>query len=128
MLGYHSDVIAFDWHRFWQYLRPHLLKFLGAIGAALAVAYFNIKIPELLGVFVNALASFARIGHLDDFDASQFFMSMKAPVTNLFGLYLLQSGFTFLYILLLSQIGEEMAARLRQDLFKQVNIRAFYIS
>ena len=91
------------------------------------MAYFNIKIPELLGVFVNALAGFARIGHLDDFDATQFFMSMKTPAMNLFGLYLLQSGFTFLYILLLSQIGEQMAARLRQDLFKQVNTRAFFI-
>ncbi|XP_055301998.1 mitochondrial potassium channel ATP-binding subunit [Sitodiplosis mosellana] len=115
-----NDSIAFDWHQFWRYLKPYLLKFLGAIAAALAVAYFNIKIPELLGVFVNALAGYARIGNSDDFDATQFLMSMKAPAMNLFGMYVLQSGFTFLYILLLSQIGEQMAARLRQDLFKQI--------
>lgn len=132
LLGYQSNVIksdsiAFHWHFFWQYLRPHLLKFLGAISAALAVAYFNIKIPDLLGIFVNALAAFARIGHLDDFDATQFFMSMKTPTMNLFGLYILQSGFTFLCIFLLSQIGEQMAARLRQDLFKQVNTRACFL-
>lgn len=48
---------------------------------------------------------------------------MKRPALNLFGMYVLQSGFTFLYILLLSQIGEQMAAKLRQDLFKQIIIQ-----
>lgn len=91
--------------------------------AALAVAYFNIKIPELLGVFVNALSRYARVGELDHFDATEFLADMKAPALNLFGMYVLQSGFTFIYILLLSQIGEQMAARLRQDLFKQIVIQ-----
>lgn len=137
-----SESIAFDWHKFWKYLKPYLLKFLGAIAvsyfayyfqsnikccfhsqAALAVAYFNIKIPELLGVFVNALTRYARIGDAEEFDATAFLMDMKAPAINLFGMYVLQSGFTFLYILLLSQIGEQMAAKLRQDLFKQIIIQ-----
>lgn len=87
------------------------------------MAYFNIKIPELLGVFVNALSRYARIGDLDNFDAAEFLMDMKRPAMNLFGMYVLQSGFTFIYILLLSQIGEQMAARLRQDLFKQIIIQ-----
>lgn len=93
------------------------------IQAALAVAYFNIKIPELLGIFVNALTRYARIGDLEEFDATQFLMDMKAPAANLFSMYVLQSGFTFLYILLLSQIGEQIAAKLRQDLFKQIIIQ-----
>lgn len=91
--------------------------------AALAVAYFNIKIPELLGIFVNALARFARIDSQERFDATQFLLEMKAPALNLFGMYLLQSCFTFVYILLLSQIGEQMAAKLRQDLFKQIIVQ-----
>ncbi|XP_031638449.1 mitochondrial potassium channel ATP-binding subunit [Contarinia nasturtii] len=118
-----KDSVAFDWHQFWQYLKPYLLKFLGAIAAALAVAYFNIKIPELLGVFVNALSRYARVGDLQDFDAKQFLMDMKTPALNLFGMYMLQSGFTFLYILLLSQIGESMAAKIKQDLFKKIIIQ-----
>lgn len=87
------------------------------------MAYFNIKIPELLGIFVNALSRYARVGDFADFDAASFLMEMKGPALNLFGMYVLQSGFTFLYILLLSQIGEQMAARLRQDLFKQIIIQ-----
>lgn len=37
--GYSSNVIknesvAFDWHKFWEYLKPHLLKFLAAIAVS----------------------------------------------------------------------------------------------
>lgn len=77
----------------------------------------------MLGVFVNALTRYARVGDIEDFDATQFLMDMKVPAANLFGLYVLQSGFTFLYILLLSQIGEQIAAKLRQDLFRQIVIQ-----
>lgn len=87
------------------------------------MAYFNIKIPELLGVFVNALARFARLGGDEPFDATEFIRDMKVPAINLFGMYVLQSCFTFVYILLLSQIGEQIAAKLRQDLFKQIIIQ-----
>lgn len=87
------------------------------------MAYFNIRIPELLGIFVNALTRYARVDGDHPFDARQFLYDMKAPAINLFGMYVLQSCFTFVYILLLSQIGERMAARLRQDLFKQIIIQ-----
>lgn len=52
-----------------------------------------------------------------------FLQDLKWPAFNLFGMYVLQSGFTFLYILLLSQIGEQLAAKIRQDLFKQIVIQ-----
>lgn len=75
----------------------------------MAVAFFNIRIPSLLGNLVNSLQSYSS-------DA-------KHAAVDLLTMYLLQSGFTFLYILLLSQIGEEMAAKIRQDLFKQIIIQ-----
>lgn len=87
------------------------------------MAYFNIKIPELLGIFVNSLARFAHLGGGEPFDATEFIRDMRGPAINLFGMYVLQSGFTFLYILLLSQIGEQIAAKIRQDLFKQIVIQ-----
>lgn len=52
--------VKFDWRMFWSYLRPHLVKLIGAILAALAVAYFNIQIPNMLGVVVNTLSKYAR--------------------------------------------------------------------
>jgi ATP-binding cassette subfamily B (MDR/TAP) protein 8 len=54
-----KDTLKFDWWKFWSYLRPHILKLIGAILAALAVAYFNIQIPNFLGTLVNALARYA---------------------------------------------------------------------
>lgn len=37
--GYHNnaiqnDTVAFDWCRFWHYLKPYLWKFLGAIAVS----------------------------------------------------------------------------------------------
>lgn len=49
----------FDWKRFWSYLRRHIWKLLGAVAAALAVAYLNINIPSLLGQLVNSLSKYA---------------------------------------------------------------------
>lgn len=51
--------VKFDWKRFFQYLKRHVWKLLGAIAAALAVAYLNINIPSLLGQLVNALSKYA---------------------------------------------------------------------
>lgn len=51
--------VKFDWKRLWFYLRRHVWKLLGAVAAALAVAYFNINIPSLLGQLVNALSKYA---------------------------------------------------------------------
>lgn len=90
--------------------------------AALAVAYLNIQIPQLLGAFINTLSQFAR-GDATSPDASTFLQTMQAPAARLFGIYILQSVFTFAYILLLSQIGEQIAAQLRQDLFRQIIIQ-----
>jgi hypothetical protein len=53
----------FDWKRLWKYLRNHIWKLLGAIAAALAVAYFNINIPSLLGQLVNALSKYSGTDH-----------------------------------------------------------------
>uniref|UniRef100_A0A8D8L3J8 Mitochondrial potassium channel ATP-binding subunit n=3 Tax=Culex pipiens TaxID=7175 RepID=A0A8D8L3J8_CULPI len=117
-----GGTVRFDWGKFWSYLRPHLVKLVGAVLAALAVAYFNIQIPNLLGVVVNTLSKYARAG-MKDIDTGSFVEDMKAPSFRLFGMYLAQAGFTFVYIFLLSQIGEQMAAKIRQDLFRQIIIQ-----
>ncbi|XP_053661634.1 mitochondrial potassium channel ATP-binding subunit [Anopheles marshallii] len=117
-----DGTVRFDWWKFWRYLKHHLGKLIGAVLAALAVAYFNIQIPNLLGVIVNKLARYAG-SSLKDINTASFFRDMRGPALSLFLMYLAQSGFTFVYILLLSQIGEQMAASIRQDLFKQIIIQ-----
>ncbi|XP_055379821.1 mitochondrial potassium channel ATP-binding subunit [Condylostylus longicornis] len=117
----HKDV-KFDWKKFWEYLKPYFWELLGAILSALAVAYFNIKIPNLLGDLINTLAKYANT-FVKDPHSNTFLSDVSRPAANLLGIYVLQSSFTFLYILLLSRIGEKMAAKIRQDLFKQIIIQ-----
>lgn len=50
-----GDKSSFDWKKFWSYLKQHIVKLVGAVGAALAVAYLNISIPNLLGELVNKI-------------------------------------------------------------------------
>ncbi|XP_004520570.1 ATP-binding cassette sub-family B member 8, mitochondrial [Ceratitis capitata] len=109
----------FDWRRFWTYLEPHVWELLGAIAAALIVAFINIRIPNLLGDLVNTLARYANT-YVKDPLHNSFFSDVRRPASNLLSLYFLQSGFTFIYIYLLSRVGERIAAKLRQDLFKQI--------
>lgn len=118
----HKDDTKFDWRKFWEYLKPYIWELLGAIFAALAVAFINIKIPNLLGDLVNTLAKYANTFVKDPL-SNTFLRDVKTPAANLLGLYVLQSGFTFLYIFLLSRIGEQMATQIRQDLFKQILIQ-----
>ncbi|EDV34549.1 uncharacterized protein Dana_GF20900 [Drosophila ananassae] len=110
----------FDWRKLWSYLEPHLWELIGAVCAALIVAYINIRIPNLLGYLVNTLARYANT-YVSD--TNSFVKDVSKPATNLLSLYMLQSGFTFMYIYLLSRVGEQMAARMRQDLFKQLVIQ-----
>ncbi|EDW26112.1 GL25340 [Drosophila persimilis] len=109
----------FDWQRLWSYLEPHLWELIGAIVAALIVAFINIRIPNILGDLVNTLARYGNTYVMDPIHNS-FVRDVSKPATNLLSLYMLQSGFTFVYIYLLSRVGEQVAARMRQDLFKQI--------
>lgn len=97
------------------------MKLIAAIITALVVAYLNIRIPNLLGNLVNALSKYAKEGK--GFDKDEFLKDMRPHAIRLFGSYIAQSVFTFFYILMLSQIGESMAAKIRQDLFKQIIIQ-----
>lgn len=75
-------------------------------------------------MFINTLTKYAKIGKetVDDVK-SNFINDLKRPAANLFAIYVFQSAFTFAYIFLLSQIGEQLAAKIRQDLFKQIVIQ-----
>ncbi|KAH8265120.1 hypothetical protein KR026_010560, partial [Drosophila bipectinata] len=110
----------FDWRKLWSYLEPHLWELIGAVCAALIVAYINIRIPNLLGDLVNTLAPYANTFVMAN---NSFVKDVSKPASNLLSLYMLQSGFTFMYIYLLSRVGEQMAARMRQDLFKQIVVQ-----
>ncbi|XP_049787869.1 mitochondrial potassium channel ATP-binding subunit isoform X1 [Schistocerca cancellata] len=106
---------SFDWKKFLGMLWPHVWYLLAAVASALVVAVLNIQIPQLLGGVINVMATF-----IQGKEGRQFSSDMRAPVVRLLGMYSLQSVFTFIYIYLLSSVGERIAASMRKDLFASI--------
>ncbi|XP_033264218.1 mitochondrial potassium channel ATP-binding subunit isoform X2 [Orcinus orca] len=104
----------FNWKLFWQFLRPHLLVLGAAIVLALGAALVNVQIPLLLGQLVEIVAKYTR-DHVGSFLAESRNLS-----THLLILYGLQGLLTFGYLVLLSRIGERMAADMRRALFSNL--------
>ncbi|XP_045502111.1 mitochondrial potassium channel ATP-binding subunit isoform X2 [Colias croceus] len=80
----------------------------------MAVAFLNIYIPAMLGVIVNILADMRSNPNLDFID------QIKYPALKMISLYIGQAVFTFFYIHLLAQVGERVAAQMKQDLFVSI--------
>ncbi|KAG8232429.1 hypothetical protein J437_LFUL012860 [Ladona fulva] len=111
-----GDEVKFDWKGFFRLLRPDIWRLIVAVLAALMVALLNIEIPRLLGSVVNIVARFVKGGD----STSSFTSEMRDPVLTLLNLYIFQSLFTFLYICLLSSVGERVAGQMRKDLFESI--------
>ncbi|CAG5030067.1 unnamed protein product [Parnassius apollo] len=110
----HDDSAKFDWKRFLEYLLPHKWLLVAAVASALAVAFLNVYIPSMLGVIVNVLANMKYN------PAADFIEEIKIPALKLISLYIGQAIFTFFYIHLLAQVGERVAAQMKQDLFVSI--------
>ncbi|KPJ10447.1 ATP-binding cassette sub-family B member 8, mitochondrial [Papilio machaon] len=110
----HDDSAKFDWKRFFEYLLPHKWLLAAAVASALAVAFLNVYIPAMLGVIVNILASMKHNPSTDFID------EIKMPALKMISLYIGQAIFTFFYIHLLAQVGERVAAQMKQDLFVSI--------
>ncbi|XP_075981398.1 mitochondrial potassium channel ATP-binding subunit [Anticarsia gemmatalis] len=109
-----EDSAKFDWSKFFAYLKPHKWLLAAAVASALTVAFLNVYIPAMLGVIVNVLASLRQNPSAD------FIEEIKLPAFKLISLYIGQAAFTFFYIHLLSQVGERVAAHMKQDLFESI--------
>ncbi|KAJ8926034.1 hypothetical protein NQ315_009889 [Exocentrus adspersus] len=118
MSGYRKssdDSLKFDWKLFWSYIRPHIWYLIAAIAGALAVAILNIAIPQVMGGVVNVIAKFQ-----ENQSSESFLSDMKAPAFKLITMYLAQSCCTFFYIVMLSNLGEKIAYKMKTDLFASV--------
>ncbi|KAK7862914.1 hypothetical protein R5R35_002461 [Gryllus longicercus] len=116
-LGTNVQVLEakFDWKKFFEMLWPHAWHLASAIAGALAVAFLNIKIPLVLGEIINILSELLKTG-----SGLVITKEMAKPIKNLIGMYVAQAAFTFLYISLLSCVGERIAASMKQELFSSI--------
>lgn len=107
----------FDWHAFWELLKPQLHYLLAAIVSAFVVSLANIQVPVLLGEVVNVVAKFTREMSTERRIFSQ---EVAGPVVKLVKYYCIQAFFTLSYIAFLTRMGERMADDLRKQLFSSL--------
>ncbi|XP_040577722.1 mitochondrial potassium channel ATP-binding subunit [Lepeophtheirus salmonis] len=110
----------FPWIKFLGYITPHFHYLICAVSSAIAVAYFNIKIPLLLGDIVNVVSSYISETVLSEMRHDNFLREMKEPALSMIKFYAAQSICTIAYIYSLACLGERMAASLRKDLFNSI--------
>lgn len=104
----------FKWHLLWEFVKPQLVALIGAIVLAFGAAILNIQIPLMLGDLVNVVARYLRE------QAGNYVHEIRAPALKLLGLYGLQGLLTSGYIILLSRVGERVAANMRKTLFSSL--------
>ncbi|CAJ1072453.1 ATP-binding cassette sub-family B member 8%2C mitochondrial [Xyrichtys novacula] len=106
-----TPVPDFKWHILWEFVKPQLLALVSAVVLAFGAAILNIHIPLMLGDLVNVVARFLR-------DQSRSYVQeIQGPALKLLGLYIFQGLLTSGYIILLSRVGERVAADMRKTLF-----------
>ncbi|XP_005108173.1 mitochondrial potassium channel ATP-binding subunit isoform X1 [Aplysia californica] len=104
----------FQWRLFFQLLWQDIFYLLGAVVAAVGAAMVNIQIPLMLGELTNIVSKYTSAMTTE---VADFLSDIRGPAIKLMGIYGLQGLLTFTYIGLLSVVGENMAARLRKQLF-----------
>ncbi|XP_076283158.1 mitochondrial potassium channel ATP-binding subunit isoform X1 [Lasioglossum baleicum] len=109
--------LEFKWKKFLQYLYPYLWELLIALSSALTVAILNIWIPQYVGNVINVLT---KVSKSNGDDKKNLLLQLTRPAFALARMYIAQALFTFMYIYMLSHVGEKVAMNLRQDLFKSI--------
>ncbi|XP_046833318.1 mitochondrial potassium channel ATP-binding subunit isoform X1 [Vespa crabro] len=116
-----SDRLHFQWKDFLEYLYPHIWQLLISLSSALIVAMLNIWIPQSVGNIINVLTKIVQ-DKGNDSTRNTLEMLLR-PTFLLARMYVAQAFFTFVYIYTLSQIGERVAMKLRQNVFKSIIVQ-----
>ncbi|KAF0761221.1 ATP-binding cassette sub-family B member 8, mitochondrial [Aphis craccivora] len=104
----------FDWNKLLSYLSPDIFNLIAAIAAAFIVALCNLSIPINLQHVINTILKFAK-------DEIPFdFKKLTDPLSKLLALYLMQGLSTFICISMLSKVGENVAIRMKYNLFSSI--------
>ncbi|KAM4557106.1 mitochondrial potassium channel ATP-binding subunit [Fundulus diaphanus] len=107
-----TDLVPeFKWHMLWEFVKPQLFALICAVVLAFGAAILNIQIPLMLGDLVNVVARYLRE------HSGNYVNEIKGPAMKLLGLYGIQGLLTTGYIILLSRVGERVAADMRKSLF-----------
>ncbi|KAM4552784.1 mitochondrial potassium channel ATP-binding subunit [Odontesthes bonariensis] len=106
-----DPVPEFKWHILWEFIKPQLFELTCAVVLAFGAAILNIQIPLMLGDLVNVVARYLRE------HTGTYVSEIRGPALKLLGMYGIQGLLTSGYIILLSRVGERVAADMRKTLF-----------
>ncbi|CAG8563563.1 3212_t:CDS:10 [Paraglomus brasilianum] len=97
----------------WQLVKPDLLLLITVVITAIAAAVTNLATPKITGELINIIAESISKGSLvlDD---------LKEPAMKLLALFGIQGFLTFLHISFVTILGENMAKRLKHQLFSAI--------
>ncbi|XP_069548269.1 mitochondrial potassium channel ATP-binding subunit [Brachyistius frenatus] len=110
-VGGKNPVPEFKWHILWEFVKPQMFALICAVVLAFGAAILNIQIPLVLGDLVNVVARYL-IEH-----TGNYVREIRGPAIKLLGLYAIQGLLTSGYLILLSRVGERVAADMRKTLF-----------
>uniref|UniRef100_T1J598 Mitochondrial potassium channel ATP-binding subunit n=1 Tax=Strigamia maritima TaxID=126957 RepID=T1J598_STRMM len=111
-----SDDQLFDWKKLGELLAPDKWLLILAVACAIIVAIINIRIPLLIGELANIVSDYSGKRYIP----GRFMERLKPPSFILLFLYCIQACFTTVYIATLAVVGEELATRMRQELFSSI--------
>uniref|UniRef100_A0A3Q2YJS8 ATP-binding cassette sub-family B member 8, mitochondrial-like n=1 Tax=Hippocampus comes TaxID=109280 RepID=A0A3Q2YJS8_HIPCM len=111
----------FKWHILWEFVKPQLFALTCAVVLAFGAAILNIQIPLMLGELVNVVARYLRE------HTGNYIREIRGPAFKLLGLYGIQGLLTSGYIILLSRVGERVAADMRKTLFASL-LRCLFLN
>ncbi|CAG8541782.1 1272_t:CDS:10 [Paraglomus occultum] len=97
----------------WQLVKPDLLLLITVVITAVAAAVTNLMTPKITGELINIIAKSINEGSL-------VLNDLKEPAMKLLALFGMQGFLTFLHISLVSILGENMAKRLKNQLFSAI--------
>ncbi|XP_068975561.1 mitochondrial potassium channel ATP-binding subunit [Bombus flavifrons] len=113
-----NEELTLKWRKFLEYLYPYFWQLLIALSSAMVVAVLNIWIPQHVGNVINILTKICQTKGEDSLKT--VLLQLTEPAFALARMYVAQALFTFVYIYMLSHVGERIAMNLKKDVFKSI--------
>lgn len=101
---------------FWKSLKDDWLLLISVSITSIAAAMVNVHTPRVIGSIANILSSALMSGTA----VSSVFLQIRQPALLLCSLFACQGLLTFIYIALVTALGESVASRLRKKLYKRL--------
>ncbi|KAI9311811.1 P-loop containing nucleoside triphosphate hydrolase protein [Dichotomocladium elegans] len=103
----------------WHLIKPDLLLMCCILLTAVAAAFVHLQTPIVTGKLINIISSGIKSAGASTLLAEGI-KELNAPALKLFGLLAAQAVLTFSHITLVSIFGENVAKRLRMELFRSI--------